>query len=433
MEDEYFSDEEISDSDSEAISMSDINELASTPPQNRNVQIETLKSLRDCLKENKILKQRLVIVENELEKYQDYHAPNILPLRDKSTTTSRIEPIPIDLEESRSQKEEKIEVLKSTADKCLQVNIRLPTPTPQLPSPSPIKQDTPSIIQNDVIQVKEIIKEVFIQAPLPILNDFACQTTDDFTDKLKIADLTRQLEISNKKYEDDVNKLNLKITGCEKTINELKSSLESVNKSLETSNVSINEANKKILKLTDENQTIEKYRQTETILRVENDQLIRDLDFKQRLLDEANSKFEDLASTQRKSLDLIDKQKFMIEKLEEDARNQSQLAQSKLEALCVEIQQLKAGLEREESENRRLNEIIVELNKHIERYKQDLKNFNFKEFVAMKRELNTLRQEKEKQFVASASTIGVVSNPNQVTPPLPPIKPSKNSIFEFFK
>lgn len=459
MNNEYFSDEEVSasDSDSDFLAFSDTVDNESTAGKSRdaqfsvqykNKQIETLKTLRSCLKENKILKKRLVIVENELEKYQDYRTPDILPLRDKSTSTMENQPVqPVQsraieiFSPDENDMPLKIDVFKSFAEKAVQVNFE-PSPVPQLPqsssntshSPHPLTSEV-RVVKEVVKEIQEVVKEVFIetkQSPKALLDE-ACQTIDDVTDKLKIADLNRQIDLMNKKFSEDLEEWMKKTTESEKEVTELKTALSLANRSLDVVNERLIEANKKILKLTDENQKIDSMRQNETMLKVENSQLVRDLDVKQKLLDEANVKFDELNENQRKSLELIESQKRLMRKLEEDVENQSALANSRLEGLQAEIHELKANLNREIAENGRLNDLITELNKHIERYKQDLKNFNFKEFVAMKRELNSLRQEKERQFVNEAANGQVQAMPAQNTPPLPPIKPTKNNIFNFFK
>jgi chromosome segregation ATPase len=172
------------------------------------------------------------------------------------------------------------------------------------------------------------------------------------------------------------------------------------------------------------------------LIQVENEQLYRELDAKQRQLNDATKKFDELRENQEKSLQLIDNQKRFIQKLEDEAEQNLGVWQRKLEGANAESSDLKSRLEKEVTENRKLNETVVELNKHVDRYKRDLQNFNFKEFVSMKRELNALRQEKERHFIENASS-GVggqnAINNGVAALPLPPIKPSNNNIFNFFK
>lgn len=167
---------------------------------------------------------------------------------------------------------------------------------------------------------------------------------------------------------------------------------------------------------------------------MENEQLYRELDAKQRQLNDATKKFDELRENQEKSLQLIDNQKKFIQKLEDEAEQNLGVWQRKLEGSNAESSDLRTRLEKELTENRKLNETAVELNKHVDRYKRDLQNFNFKEFVSMKRELNALRQEKERHFIENASSVGQNAVNNGVAAlPLPPIKPSNNNIFNFFK
>ena len=81
---------------------------------------------------------------------------------------------------------------------------------------------------------------------------------------------------------------------------------------------------------------------------------------------------------------------------------------------------------------------INKLNLEIDKLKLDQQNFNFKEFVNLKRELNCLKQEKERQF-ANDVCVAAAQQPNSISnavvlaqQPLPPIKESKKNYFKFF-
>ena len=67
IEDEFYSDEDssssLSDNDSNVKTFGNLYQRK---------QVETLKFLRNVLKENKILKRRLNLMENELERYQEF-------------------------------------------------------------------------------------------------------------------------------------------------------------------------------------------------------------------------------------------------------------------------------------------------------------------------------------------------------------------------
>lgn len=451
MNDDFFSDEDniISDSESDDfLSYSEENfnnnnaggrgpKLSSEfDSQLKNNQIETLLSLRACLRENKALRKRLVVVEGELEKFQGYRAPNvILPLRDQSTSTmeqalimippsieptSRIASSPVPARKLSSPCVKSPGPFKSTTDKGVQVKLESVPPTPEIR------------IVKETVYVKEIIDPSESTRVIE-RNDEASQTDDDFTDKIRIVELTRQIDSINKKLNEERAEFSKRLNEKEAEIGDLKSGISDLNRQRDVSNEKLNEANKTILKLTDEAQKLDALRTNEMMLRVENGQLVRECAERQRLLNEANEKFVELGETHGQTLAVVERQRERIEKLEEDVQNESNAAAAKLEVLAVEIKEARASASVQEAENRRLKELIDEMNKHIERYKQDLKNFNFKEFVTMKRELNALRQEKERHFV----NIAAQNNNNaaaaaQATPPLPPIKPTKNNIFNFF-
>lgn len=96
-----------------------------------NRQILMLRNLRKALGENKILRRRVEILENELENYQDFTAPNLpLPLKDQSTSPEPILEQNEEYEVKQVEPEVKPDVLvvtKSTADKSCQIEIEIPT------------------------------------------------------------------------------------------------------------------------------------------------------------------------------------------------------------------------------------------------------------------------------------------------------------------
>lgn len=409
--------------------------------QIKNKHIETLRALRSCLRDNKALRKRLVIVESELEKYEDFRAPNILPLRDQSTSTFEL--LPTNLLLSTPNPSDQLVSPPKSPDPTSNNNNKSPVPTTTTHKSVQVnfvqRQPSPEIrIIKEVIR-EEVIKEIYVDKTessvrLVEKQDESCQTIDDLTDKIRIAELTREIETLSRKFENERDELNQKLIDYEKQINELNIDLSESNRSGKLTSEKLTEANKTILRLTDESQKMDIVRNSEMMLRVENGQLVREVAERQRLLDDAGVKFEELAENHRKALEIVESQRREIGRLEEEVEGHSSQMASKLEGLEVELGETRGNLDAQLGENRRLNELVNELNKHIERYKQDLKNFNFKEFVAMKRELNSLRQEKERQFVNTAAAAAAATSSGAVgTPPLPPIKPLKNNIFNFFK
>ena len=107
------------------------------------------------------------------------------------------------------------------------------------------------------------------------------------------------------------------------------------------------------------------------------------------------------------------------------------ICQQKINDLIIDNKCLKDRIEGLEPENRKLSNDVIIFQKEIEKHEIDKKNFNFKEFVALKRELNMLKEERERQF---ANLVVNQSNQNLTMQQthLPPIKPLKKNLFNFF-
>jgi hypothetical protein len=268
MDDEYFSEEELSDSDSDSLSLQESTNETQFSNQYKNHQIETLKQLRKCLNENKILKHRLVI-ENELDKFttaDDYRTPNaiMLPLRDQSTSTlaettttttatttnhlnnntaAASKPviqtpkqnnnlISTSLEvESKEETSRKVVINTHTDgifkslkhDKSVQVNM-----TKSLNGPGGGGGDVKAgkkkeeadnskmlIVENVVEEVASPVK----QPPAPVrmmnsqkvdLHETACQTEENYADKEKILELNGIVESQKQKFERDLKSIQIK-------------------------------------------------------------------------------------------------------------------------------------------------------------------------------------------------------------------------------
>ncbi len=132
MEDEFFSDN--SDSDDSTDSLTRHQSINYDANNFTNVyehkQIETLRFLRLTLKENKILKRRLNIVEGELERYEDFKT--ILPAVDSTDDASTKSESPVN----------EAALLVTTDDKECQVELIVApilnekTPTPVVSRPA---------------------------------------------------------------------------------------------------------------------------------------------------------------------------------------------------------------------------------------------------------------------------------------------------------
>lgn len=184
-----------------------------------------------------------------------------------------------------------------------------------------------------------------------------------------------------------------------------------------------------------ENEELVEIKQKFDLMLVENEQLYSEMDLKQTQLNDSNKKFFELNESLNQSLDLVEKQKILIKSLEaENEKNLKEkhvICQQKISDLTAQCHEYKERLEKFEVENKSLNELLTDSNKQVERYKADLKNFNFKEFVSLKRELNSLKQEKERQF-ANKVTMPCSNLKPESQSPLPPIKPLNKNLFNFF-
>lgn len=140
MDDDFFSDDD-SDDGSATFEMDDDSKNFGNLYEHK--QVETLKFLRLTLNENKILKRRLHMVENELERYQDFKS--FLPAEDRP----------------HSNQSDKIndDCLLATDDKECQteeVYEEKVTVKPPTPSPIPTPKSPPAIIVSENSDVKSV-------------------------------------------------------------------------------------------------------------------------------------------------------------------------------------------------------------------------------------------------------------------------------------
>lgn len=410
--DDYISDQSLlSDTDSDSIqfSQNDANTEFSTRSQNR--QIETLKKLRRCLNENKQLRQRLEIVENELENYFEYKS--FLPIidrNDQSTCTEQVEDLPIE------QKSIKEEILKETKE-C-QVDYELnftKIPTPQ-PHPVPI----------------EITKEKTEIIVLKNDNETQCDG-DYWTDKELIKKLESVIETIKTDRKNDKTVFEGKVSELIQQNEDLRKKISDSQQNLDKANNKLEEYLKLNIKLDQDIDELKNYKENYSLLKTEYEEIAENLNQRQKDLEDANAKVFDLNKSLNECLELNEKQKMTIVQIEERNKNSVEKFMDECLRLEKENYGLKQSKESLEIELKNLAETLIMLQKEVDRHKSDLKNFNFKEFVSIKRELNQLKQEKEKYFanyVTSPQTNQIGSN--QQTSPLPPIKPLKKNVFNFF-
>lgn len=137
----------------------------------------------------------------------------------------------------------------------------------------------------------------------------------------------------------------------------------------------------------------------------------------------------------------MEKQREKIEYLEmecEKHMNEKHVTcERRINELTDECQNNVGFIEAQKNELNVLHSQIDDLNNQLEKNKLEMKSFNFKEFIVLKRELAQLKQEKEKQFANTVSKQQAqhqnVAAPQQPLP-LPPIKElkQKQPLFKFF-
>jgi hypothetical protein len=445
--DDYFSYDDSSDSDFDSISIGNVTnkdyETISFHDRVKNKQVETLKLLRKALNENKILKKRINLIENEFDKLQNnIDITNIIKPRKTSLTK----------EKSIVNDVKKNEIILKL-DQYVQTS---PLPPPEIIT----------LIQREdtKIQIKSVPQEelefkndqeletasnhflkkspsfIKIQTPIPsiILFDKECQCDEDEEDKnkdIKLKDLQNQLEILQINSNDEIKILNEKIEELTKLNQDLTDSKTLSEQSFELMNVKLSESLKANLVLMEDNQQIVPLKRLVDFLKAENDQISNYLKSTQLRLQEKEKQCDELNEKLTYLKKTIEENEIKINNLiaenEKNTREKHIICQQKITDLINDCNKYKEKISLLQNENLKQNETIENLNKHIERYKIEQQNFNFKEFVAIKRELNQLKEEKERQF---ANAVIVPSSSLTALPqsPLPPIKPSKKNLFNFF-
>lgn len=407
-------------------------------------QIETLKYVRHLLRENKSLKLRLEIVEAELEKYEEFgpfykaHRTNILPVNDKSTSAlpQSYTPKPTIDSENRplsgfDGKPDDIFCLKTPTSVSEKQMIEF--------RPDSSKKSIETN-QSDIRQIVQIAK-----------SDKACQSETSVTMtvkpddgqlelKSKIKELQAQIEKLKVDHKKEINQLNSNVGDLSFKLKVATEKGENMDKNLQVTSDKLAEAERTVLKLLQENNELAKLKPKYEILGVENDQLYRELRQRKAELEDSNAKFLDLTKNLNENFRIISEQKASIGRLEAEnerhVREKHIECESKINELKKTCSDLTERLDSKTQEVEKLHEVNESLEKNVERYKADMKNFNFKEFVSLKRELNSLKQERERHFANMVTT--PPSNKIESQPVLPPIKDKevlvkpKNPSFNFF-
>lgn len=448
-------------------------------------QVETLKHLRQVLNENKILKKRLNLVESELEQYQDFKS--IYPLKDLNN-----------FEADSSLSEIDDNLLKTTEDKDCQTDniITISTSTPTPPIPTNIEHSTPIIVSNQQLEsssdLKIINKEESNQFILNKIEPItqACQTDNNDeikpnktnkvskkkqnvtfevespttttptssckTDKIdettqtendilyvkQIDQLKEEILMLNQLKENELNNLNM-------TNLELKIELENLKQKNETLtqdyDVISNKFNEYRLNNMDGEHELVLLRERNVEVLYGMDQLEKTIKSKDSLIESKQNEIELLKENNRilkETNKLIDEQHKQIEYLlaenDRHLKEKHVICQQKISELTNECNSYAEFIKTQNNEMKNQIDHINKLNLEIDKLKLDQQNFNFKEFVNLKRELNCLKQEKERQF-ANDVCVAAAQQPNSISnavvlaqQPLPPIKESKKNYFKFF-
>jgi len=457
-------------------------------------QVETLKHLRQVLNENKILKKRLNLVESELEQYQDFKS--IYPLKDLNNfeADSSLSEIDDNLlkttEDKDCQTDSNIIITIPTSS----------TPTP--PIPAHIEHSTPIIVSNHRSEsssdLKIINKEESSQFILNKIEPItqACQTdntnNNNNNDEIKP---NKTNKVSKKKqnvtFEVESPTTPATTSSCKtdkidettqtendilyvKQIDQLKEEILLLNQLKENELTHLNSTNLELKieleNLKQKNETLtqdydvisnkfNEYRLDNmdgehelVLLRERNvevlygmDQLEKTIKSKDSLIESKQNEIELLKENNRilkETNKLIDEQHKQIEYLlaenDRHLKEKHVICQQKISELTNECNSYAEFIKTQNNEMKNQIDHINKLNLEIDKLKLDQQNFNFKEFVNLKRELNCLKQEKERQF-ANDVCVAAAQQPNSISnavvlaqQPLPPIKESKKNYFKFF-
>lgn len=429
----------------------------------KNRQIETLKYLRQALKENRNLKTRLTIVEGELERYQLFKSfsPLKQPTRNQPSQNSeaaaaihRSEDKTAESTKKNSKQSEKsltnLATPKTSVSKNLVDVVDKPNAQENLrASVSQYVQTT-----HDYQQVQKVSEatQASLSARPSVANDPPARkevvkvSNESQTDMVsieqlekKIHDMTRQLGELNSQHDAKVRELEDTNQSLRQRCDKLTETVQTLHKNNDVTNEKLAELSKTNLKLSDDTKKQNELKETVNLLRVENEQIYLELQGKEGELNMRKEEIAQLTKMLEKFNDTIkayEEQKIIISNLKAEndkhLKEKHLICQQKINELSHECRAAKDTIETQRAEIEKWNQLNKELNKNLEKIKLEQQNFNFKEFIALKRELNALKQERERDFVANVT---VSSNQAALVPvqnPLPPLKEGKKNIFNFF-
>jgi hypothetical protein len=456
-------------------------------------QVETLKNLRHILNENKILKKRLNLVESELEQYQEFKG--VFPLKDlnaeldetnrsmseidesllkttddkeSQTDTIEIPNIPIvtqyqaPKEKTPNEKtiliiEEKTLLIKEEPEPVKPTAFVRQPPTQFLKStiielasqssetdpkiktlsPKPDEEIKPKNKKSK--SENELKEEADAEAKLMIIKtETESQTDNAILYVQQINELRNEIESIRKEKEDELAAVNMANLELKIEIENLKRNNEAINRDYEAISEKFNDFR---LNNMDSEHELQLLSTKNVEIQYEYEQLIKVVTNKENQLLIKENEIELLKENNRmlkESGKLIEEQQKQIEYLlaenEKHLKEKHVVCQQKITELTNECNSYAEFIKTQNIEMKSQLDLISQLNLEIEKLKIDQQSFNFKEFVNLKREVNFLKQEKERAFANE-----VIAQPNSISnavvlaqQPLPPIKESKRSLFKFF-
>jgi hypothetical protein len=452
MDDDYFSFEESSESDEDSFELRD-EDKRNFSKIHQNNQILTLRTLRQTLRQNKSLKHRLNILESELDRYQNFgsFSPLMGDMGKKKSQSSGIDRDNSDLEfadmitkENIDEKLEEISNLdiethkKITHDQYCQFDMDL------IRENTVLKQEKVDELtflikksQTPDIKIIEKIVEKYVEHPKPLTSNVECQTDEYIQDSSKLLEFNKKIKNLEISHKSEVEKLQQHINEANKKSEETSGSLNVLQASYDLIALKLADSNRNVMKLTDENQSMKNLKQDLQQSQVLNEQIYQDLQMKESELETKRKHLAEMVQKFEICNKTIEEHNQLIQKLQLDnekhIKEKHLICKQKISELESENEQLKDRIAELEVAKEKQAENIDNLTKQVERYKIEQQNFNFKEFVSLKRELNSLKQEKERHFASVVTTPKNSDVSSSPTNPLPPIKESKKNLFKFFQ
>ena len=450
MDDDYFSFEESSESDEDSFELRD-EDKRNFSKIHQNNQILTLRTLRQTLRQNKSLKHRLNILESELDRYQNFgsFSPLMGDMGKKRSQPSADERDNFDFdgEITKEDLEGKLEEIsnldiethkKLTHDQYCQFDIDL------IRENTALKQEKVDELnflikksQTPDIKIIEKIVEKYVEHPKPLTFSIECQTDEYIQDASKLLEFNKKIQNLETTHKSEMEKLKQILNEANIKLEETSGSLNVLQASYDLIALKLADSSRNAMKLTDENQGLKGVKQELQQSQILNEQMYQDLQSKENELETKRKHLAEMIEKFEICNKTIEEHNQLIKKLQIDnekhIKEKHLICQQKISELESENEQLKDRIAELEVAKEKQADTIDNLTKQIERYKIEQQNFNFKEFVALKRELNSLKQEKERHFASVVTTPKSSDVNSSPTNPLPPIKESKKNLFKFFQ